>query len=329
MKYDDLRSAALEIGFCDVGLCALSSFDEQKKQVLTQPKMKERKHLKFDIDDPKAKSIAVLLWPYKEKKLATGRELFVDSYYESSNAAYHAAMTLEENLLSSGVYAKANVPFPAKHAAMQCSMGIIGKNSLLIHPVHGSRVIIILMLTDLEPLKYDAPSAEGCIGCNKCAKVCPAGAIDDHGMSHPEKCLRNYMMEGEIVPEHIRPQIRNTLLGCDLCQRVCPMQKHDQSSGSMFTLDDFLGGNGGQFKEGLRRLADEIGKNAARPQRVRAQLALICGNIGSEKDLPVLREWAQSEFDAVKTHALWAIEQIESRSLQSCSMHDTGLDQSP
>ena len=67
----------------------------------------------------------------------------------------------------------------------------------------------------------------------------------------------------------------------------------------------------------------------ARPQRVRAQLALICGNIGSEKDLPVLREWAQSEFDAVKTHALWAIEQIESRSLQSCSMHDTGLDQSP
>ncbi len=328
MRFDDFRSAAFDAGFCDAGLCSVSPFDEQRTLVLSQPEMKERRQLRFFIDDPQAKSLAVLIWPYKEKALAAGRGVFVDSYYEASNSAYHAAKVLEEKLRLSGVYAKANVPYPAKEAAMRCGMGIIGKNSLLIHPVYGSRVIIILMLTDMEP-QADKRSSNSCLGCDKCMRICPTGAIDAGGMSHPERCLRNYMMEGEIVPESIRPLMRNTLLGCDLCQRVCPMQNHTASTGTAYTIDDFLTEDNVQFSHSIRRLAAEIGKNAARPQRVRAQLALICGNRGGKEDLPVLKKWADSEFDAVKSHSLWAIRQIESRAFQSCSLHDTGLDQSP
>ena len=60
-------------------------------------------------------------------------------------------------------------------------------------------------------------------------------------------------------------------------------------------------------------LANEIGRNAARPQRVRAQAALLAGNSGNPAYLPVLNQWAQAPFDAVREHALWAIRQIKSK----------------
>ena len=66
----------------------------------------------------------------------------------------------------------------------------------------------------------------------------------------------------------------------------------------------------------MRRLAEEIGRNAARPQRVRAQAALLAGNRRRVSDLPVLRAWAGSTFDAVAEHAAWAIRRIEETSAQ-------------
>ena len=40
-------------------------------------------------------------------------------------------------------------------------------------------------------------------------------------------------------------------------------------------------------------------------------IGMYAGNSGNAAYLPVLREWAQSPFEAVSTHARWAIEQIK------------------
>ena len=121
------------------------------------------------------------------------------------------------------------------------------------------------------------------------------------------------MMEGIVAPEHSRKAMGNRLLGCDLCQRVCPMQSGAEKDTSNWRIDDFMTLDDQAFAAQLSSLAQRIGRNVVRPQRVRAQIALLCGNIGKESDLPVLCKWAESDFDAVREHARWAISQIETK----------------
>ena len=148
-----------------------------------------------------------------------------------------------------------------------------------------------------------------------------SGALEGSGMAHPERCLRNYMMEGMVVPEAARAKMGMKLVGCDMCQRVCPMQTGEESGENMaFQLDDFLTADETAFRESVSRLGGVIGRNMARPQRVRAQAALLAGNRGRARDLDVLRGWVESDFEAVREHAKWAIQQIE--------RHTLGLDQS-
>ena len=124
MNETQLRRCAMELGFADVGLCDASAFDAQRSLVMSQPALSERKQLRFvpQEDDEKIKSIAVLIWPYEQQRINGGRSVFIDSYYEASNKAYHAAIKLEERLLAEGCFAKANVSYPAKAAAVRAGI---------------------------------------------------------------------------------------------------------------------------------------------------------------------------------------------------------------
>ncbi|MBE5798731.1 MAG: epoxyqueuosine reductase [Clostridiales bacterium] len=319
MSSQTFSAWAKELGFAEIGFCLPKAFSSSRRIVESQEPLRERKQLRFcpQEDYPQIKSIAVLLWPYDPSVFDSGEHVFVDSYYAASNAAYHAASTLEQRVLASGSFAKANVSYPAKEAAIRAGMGVIGKNSLLITPSHGSRVVIILIATDIE----DYPSARdsydtgtvSCLDCGRCAKACPVGAIDSGGIRHPEKCLRNYMMEGVAVPEALREKMGMRLIGCDLCQRACPMQPTPvkRVSGNVYALSDFMKESPADFSASVSRLCEEIGRNAARPQRIRAQAAILAGNSKNPAYLPVLRVWSEMPFDAVQQHARWAIRQIE------------------
>lgn len=310
---------AYDAGFSKVGFCLPDRFVQSEQIVESQEPLSERKQLRFSpLDDlPETKSIAVLLWPYAPAPTAGKGEVFVDSYYAASNAAYHAAATLEKRVLDAGCYAKANVAYPAKEAAVRSGLGVIGKNSLLITPDYGSRVVIILMATGImAPLSSGfSSSRKSCIDCKKCIHACPTGALDEKGMSHPERCLRNFMMEGVVVPEDLRSKLGQRMIGCDICQLVCPMQTiPPQKNTNAYTLDEFVTDDPGAFSQAAAKLAQEIGRNAARPQRIRAQAALLAGNSRNKQYLPVLRSWAQLPFEAVRAHALWAIRRIEMES---------------
>ncbi|MDO5376863.1 MAG: 4Fe-4S double cluster binding domain-containing protein [Clostridia bacterium] len=322
---------AREVGFGEAALCGAEDFIAERDAVARGPEIAERRQLRFFPSEecPWVRSLAVMLWPYAPCALSGGNAVFVDSYYSASNAAYHAARELENRLLEKGVRAKTNVSFPAREAAVRAGLGVIGKNGMLIHPCFGTRTVIILMATDI-PAPVERPEggkSASCAACGRCAAACPAKAIDARGMSHPERCIRNFMMEGVVVPEALRPKMGMRLLGCDICQRVCPMQPQTpQRAGLGLELDDFLTADDAAFSAGVRRLAQEIGKNAARPQRVRAQAALLAGNRRREEDLPALRAWAQLPFEAVRVHAQWAIRQIEQKYVGKANGSCDGLD---
>lgn len=326
MEIAQLRQWAEELGFSKMGICSPDAFAQEKKTVDVQAQIKERKQLRFyPADDyPEAKALLVLLYPYHPARLPQdGEQLFIDQYYNASNRAYHAASLLEKRIQSAGFMAQANVPYPAKAAALRAGLGLIGDHGLLITPDYGTRVVIILLATNaVEPEEKEPRHSERsqCLHCGKCENACPVKAIDAAGGFHPERCLRNYMMEGVVVPEDVRRLMGQSLIGCDRCQRVCPLQpdctEHEEEA---FTLRDFLTEDEQRFKHAVNRLAGQIGRNAARPQRVRAQAALLAGNMKTKEYANALCALSKSPFDAVRVHAQWALEQID--------IHDSGLDQ--
>lgn len=310
-RMDEITFARLarQAGFGRTGFCSARAFDAEREAVARGPEIAERRQLKFDPcgEEPRAKSLAVLLWPYLPAAKEENGCVFVDGYYFASNAAYHAAKALEEQLIQAGHFARANVSYPAREAALRAGIGVIGQNGMLITPEYGSRFVIILMATDIEPGAADKSESGGCLRCGRCAKACPAEAIDADGMSRPEKCIRNFMMEGIVAPEHLREKMGMRLIGCDICQRVCPMQPKFEPGRTLgLKLSELVTDDRTVFSAAVRKLADEIGRNAARPQRVRAQAALLAGNSGDKSYLPVLEAWAQMPFEAVAEHARWA-----------------------
>lgn len=315
------------MGFGALALCSADGFEAALLRVRAQAELSERRQLRFfpQQELPWARSLAVLLWPYAPASLPGEGEVFVDSYYRASNAAYHAARALQARLTEAGVRAQANVSYPAREAAVRAGLGIIGQSGLLISPQFGTRTVIILMATELPaPQGADRQTDGSCLRCGRCARACPGGAIDEQGMSHPERCLRNYMMEGTVVPEPLRVKMGRRLLGCDVCQRVCPMQPAMAQEPCSVALGSLMTGDEAQFAQTARALAQVIGKNVARPQRLRAQAALLSANAGQTQDIPVLREWAQSPFEAVRVHAQWALKRLEGA--KNCASSPSGVD---
>lgn len=65
-----------------------------------------------------------------------------------------------------------------KEIAWRAGLGWWGRNNLLVNPVHGARIRLVTILTNM-PLRTDVPLREDCGTCRECLAVCPAGAIKE------------------------------------------------------------------------------------------------------------------------------------------------------
>jgi epoxyqueuosine reductase len=114
-------------------------------------------------------------------------------------------------------------PVPERELAQRAGLGWIGKNMMLINPEIGSFTFIGVVLTDAE-LPSDPPfEADRCGTCHRCLDACPTDAFVEQRMLDARRCISYLTIEfrGEFSSEQ-RAGIGEWLVGCDVCQDVCP-----------------------------------------------------------------------------------------------------------
>ena len=61
-----------------------------------------------------------------------------------------------------------------------------------------------------------------CLGCGRCVRACPTGALRGDGSVDARRCISYLTIEShDDIPADI--PTGNTLYGCDVCRRACPL----------------------------------------------------------------------------------------------------------
>lgn len=123
-------------------------------------------------------------------------------------------------------------PVLERRFAQRAGLGWLAKNAMMIHPVHGSYLLLGGFFTtlDLPPLPEQQTHTDHCGSCTRCIDACPTGAIADQPLltgSSPRvdasRCISYLTIEheGPIDPA-LAMRMSDWVFGCDVCQEVCP-----------------------------------------------------------------------------------------------------------
>jgi epoxyqueuosine reductase len=248
--------------------------------------------------------------------------------------------------LAAGVETRVYVdtgPIVERAFARLSGMGWTGKNTCLINEGKGSWFFLGVILTSLE-LAPDLPAPDRCGSCTRCLEACPTGALVEPYVMDASRCIAylNIELKGA-VPERFREAMGNNVVGCDICQDVCPWNSPQRAAIS--SLPEFqpmllpatirgeslplpeaaemeVDGEASLFNPSLRVLASLteedfrrfFARSPIKRVKYRGWLRNLCVAMGNSKNpqfIPWLEAAAGHPDPIIREHAAWALDRLQ------------------
>lgn len=116
-----------------------------------------------------------------------------------------------------------SAPLMERYWAARAGLGVIGDNGCLIVPWVGANFFIATIVTTAQmPTDDPVEGTSHCLGCGRCVRACPTGALRGDGSVDARRCISYLTIEShDDIPANI--PTGNTLYGCDVCRRACPL----------------------------------------------------------------------------------------------------------
>jgi epoxyqueuosine reductase len=336
-----VKALALELGFARVGFARaepLAQDGERLAQWLAAGHHGQMAYLQDNVEVrsdpthagmlPSARSVIVLATAYAQAPALAGPTPGRIARY-AQGRDYHGLLydrtrPLRRLLRAAGATVRAAVdtlPVLERAWAVRAGLGFVGKNACLIIPGLGSHVLLTALITSAE-LPPDAPQRERCGECRLCLDACPTRAFVAQKQLDARRCISYLTIEHDgPIDEALRAQMGGWLFGCDACQDVCPFNRTAQDAPAgpdpfaprerwaELGAEDFLRMDDATFDRysrgsALRRAGHEsMARNAA----------IVLGNAGDRRHLPLLQRTAAERSPVVAGAARWAIARLAER----------------
>ena len=250
---------------------------------------------------PWANALLALIHPYRP--YADG--IPVSGNYPSSNASYHAAGDLIRKLQTLGIRAE-RAEVPVRELLIRNGAGSPLKNGLTCLPGFGTRYSVQTLFARLPEPDYtpvQSPAPVRCNVCHACERICPSKAISGEGYDF-QACARAYM-GGDPMEDWVMDAM-TCILGCELCQKICPYNAGIEPITEMpdaFRLEEILKGN-------MKPVLEIVGKNLNKQGRVVQHACVIAANTGRTDLIPLLEPLLQDRREGVRVAAAYALRRL-------------------
>jgi len=156
-----------------------------------------------------------------------------DDYHEVQRAKLNALVARMHERWPEPFDARAYVdtgPVVERVAAKYAGLGWLAKNTCLINEQLGSWLFLGVVVTTLELeaslAPNEPPAADLCGNCTLCLDACPTQAFAAPYVLDARRCISYLTIELRgTIPEELRPAMGNAVIGCDICQDVCPWNR--------------------------------------------------------------------------------------------------------
>ncbi len=273
-------------------------------------------------------SVLMLAMPYQTRQPVTGRQLtgriaryawgqmdYHDLIHKRLKQLCKQIQVLLPDARTRGIVDTA--PLLEREFARTAGMGWAAKNTMLINKTIGSYFFIAAVLID-QPLEWDdAFESFHCGTCTACIDACPTDAFVAPHILDANKCISYLTIEHRSpIDVPLRKQMQNWILGCDICQEVCPWNRKAPLSTEP-AFEPLPGHNPLDLPELFQLTDDEFRARFRktplwRPKRrgILRNAAIALGNGADPESIGALTRGINDEEPLVRGASAWALRQI-------------------